>query len=124
MEYEVHYRDGIFEVATHGGGDVKVFQELLSETLDHPQWRPGEPILIDHSNLNAGPLTVDGMAQLADMIQLARNELGSSRMAILAPGDLEYGLGRMWQVFVENKWDGEARIFRSREDAVRWLNGD
>ena len=124
MEYEIHQRSGFVEVVTHGDGDVEVFQELLNEALRHPDWKPGTPILIDHSDLNAGPLTIDGMKRLADMIHAARGELGSSCMAILVPEDLEYGLGRMWQVYVEDKWNGTCEIFRSREDAVGWLMPD
>ena len=124
MEYEIHQRNGFVEVVTHGDGDVEVFQEILNEVLRHPDWRPGTPVLIDHSDLNAGPLTVDGMKSLADMIHDARVELGSSRMAILVSEDLEYGLGRMWQVYIEGKWNGASEIFRSREDAVGWLMHD
>ena len=124
MEYEIHQHNGFVEVVTHGDGDVEVFQEFLNEVLRHPDWKPGFPILIDHSDLNAGPLTVDGMRKLADMINAAAVELGSSRMAILVPGDLEYGLGRMWQVYIEGRWSGTSEVFRSREDAVDWLTHD
>ena len=41
-------------------------------------------------------------------------------MAIVAPRDLEYGLSRMWQAFVEdNGW--ETMVFRSREQAEEWV---
>ncbi|MCP4573515.1 MAG: hypothetical protein GY838_14250 [bacterium] len=121
MEYEIHQRSGFVEVVTHGDGEAKVFQELLSEVLARPEWKPGVPVLIDHSDFNAGPLTVGEMSALADMIGNVRVELGSSRMAILVVRDLEFGLGRMWLAFVEDKWSGTSDIFRSREDAVCWL---
>lgn len=121
MEYEIHRGDDFVELVTHGDGDAAVFQALLREALEHESWKPGTSLLIDHSDLNAGPLTVREMATLADMIDAARAALGSSRMAIVAPNDLEFGLGRMWQVFVENRWDGKSMLFRSREEAVRWL---
>jgi hypothetical protein len=124
MEYEIHHRERFVEVVTHGDGEVEVFQEFLSEVLRHPDWKPGIPILIDHSDLNVGPLTVDGMMKLANMIDAARVELGSSRMAIFVPGDLGYGLGRMWQVYIEGKWDGASELFRSKEDALYWLTHD
>ena len=61
------------------------------------------------------------MMKLACMINDVRVELGSSRMAILVPGDLRYGFGRMWQIYIEGKWNGDSELFRSREDAVYWL---
>ena len=124
MEYEIRQHNGFVEVVTHGDGDVAVFQKFLNEVLRLPNWKPGFPILIDHSDLNARPLGVDGMQMLADMINASRVELGTSRMAILVPGDLEYGLGRMWQAYIEDKWNGASEVFRSRKNAVDWLNHD
>ena len=124
MEYEIHQRKGFVEVVTHGDGDVEVFQRIMNEAFSHPDWKPGVSILIDHSNFNAEPLTVDGMKTLAGMVSAARVELASSRMAIVVPGDLQYGLGRMWQVYIEDKWDGASEVFRSREDALGWLISD
>ena len=121
MEFEIHPRNGFIEAITHGDGDVAVFQQLLGGVLEHPDWEKGYGVLIDHSDLNTAPLTVGGMAALADMIKIARTDLGKSKMAIFVPDDLQYGLGRMWQVFVENKWDGASEIFRSKADAIRWL---
>jgi hypothetical protein len=121
MEYEIHPRQGFLEVVTHGDGDVEVFKKLLRDVLEHPDWKPGIPVYIDHSDLNPESLTVDGMVALAGMISAAKVELGPSRLAILAPGDLLFGIGRMWQVYVENEWDGSTEIFRSREDALSWL---
>ena len=124
MEYEIHQRNGFVEVVTHGDANVAVFQEFLNEVLRHQDWKPGYPILIDHSDFNAGPLTVDGMVKLANMIAAARAELGTSRMAIIVPGDLKYGLGRMWQVYIEGKWNGVSEVFRSREVGINWLLHD
>ena len=124
MEYDIQRRNGFVAVATHGDGEVEVFQEFLNEVLGHSDWKPGTPILIDHSDLNAGPLTTDEVKRLADMINIARFELGPSLMAVIVPGDLEYGLFRMWQVYIRDRWNGTCEILRSSEDAVGWLMHD
>ncbi|MGM0428259.1 MAG: hypothetical protein ACQEQ7_13590, partial [Thermodesulfobacteriota bacterium] len=31
---------------------------------------------------------------------------------------LEYGMGRIWEAFVEDKWDASEELFRSREEAI------
>lgn len=121
MEYEIHQREGFVEVVTHGEGATAVFQELLGEVLALREWKPGTPFLNNHSDLDAGPLTVSDISAIANMVAAARVELGSSRLAVLVSRDLEYGLARMWHVFVEDKWDGTSGVFRSREDAVVWL---
>ena len=57
LEYETHHHNEFVEIVTHGDGEEEVFQEFLDELLGHPHWKPGFPILIDYSGLNAGPLT-------------------------------------------------------------------
>ena len=121
MEYEIHLHAGFIEVVTHGGAEVAVFQEFLDEVLALKEWKPATPFLNDHSDLDAGPLTVNDISAIAEMFERAKVELGSSRLAVLVSRDLEYGLARMWNVFVEEKWDGIGQVFRSREDAVHWL---
>lgn len=47
-----------------------------------------------------------------------------SRFAIVAPGDLAYGLGRMYSVYRETdpRTTKEVRVFRTMEEAVSWLD--
>ncbi len=121
MDYEIYHNDDYAEVITHGDGAADGFRDLLKELCGHPRWKPGFPLLINHADLNAGTLTIPGMEVLADIVHTQKEALGMSRMAILVPGDLEYGMGRMWQVFVDNKWKGVSEVFRERGDALDWL---
>ena len=121
MEYEVHQRDRFVEVVTHGAATVTGFREFLDEMFALREWKPGTPVLVNHSDLRAGHLTADDIRAIAGLVMVARAEFGASRMAILVARDVEYGLARMWQAYVENKWDGDDQVFRSRDEAVRWL---
>jgi hypothetical protein len=49
---------------------------------------------------------------------------GSSRFAIVAPGDLAYGLGRMYGVYreIDQHSKKEVRVFRLLEEAIAWLD--
>jgi hypothetical protein len=51
--------------------------------------------------------------------------LASSRFAIVAPGDLAYGLGRMYGVYREQdrRSTKQVRVFRTMDEAVAWLDG-
>lgn len=56
-------------------------------------------------------------------------ELGVSRRggrtAVVAPGDLQFGLGRMSETFAEiESTPFSFCVFRSRQDAMRWLASD
>jgi hypothetical protein len=50
--------------------------------------------------------------------------VGQARCATVAPRDVQYGLVRMWEVFVEGRWDVIHQAFRSRDEAVSWLMND
>ena len=122
MKYEVRYDDEFFEVTTHGDAEPGGFEEFIDLLLGHEKWKPGTAFLVDHSELNAGPLTVAEVHNIADMCVRRRAQFGRARCALLVRRDLEYGLARMWEVFVEGKWDVTANLFRSRNEAILWLN--
>lgn len=78
-------------------------------------------MLVDHSDLNSGPLTMEEIRGLADLAAQAREVVGPARVAHVVSRDLEFGLVRMWELFVEQQWDARTRCFRSRDEAVAWL---
>ncbi len=124
MKYELNYREGFFEVKTYGDAEPGGIKEFLSSMLAHEKWKPGTPFLVDHSELSFGHLTVNEVRDIADVGARPRAELGQARSASVAPRDEQYGLIRMWEVFVEDRWDVIHRIFRSRDEAVSWLMND
>jgi hypothetical protein len=123
LKFNVQYCDGFFEVRTSGDGDVGKFRDLLETLVSHEKWKPGAPFLINHTKLNAAPLTTDDMRSIAKLNNQYSAKLGHAKCALLLTHDLEFGLGRMWEVFVENEWDVTEKLFKSREEAIKWLSG-
>lgn len=121
MEYKLLQHEGFVEVLTDGDADVSVFKEFMQEVLSLDSWKPGTPLLTNHTKLNSGPITIGQVHELASLAATLRAELGRTRMASLVGRDVEFGLARMWEVFVEDKWDGETHVFRERAAAVDWL---
>ncbi len=122
MHYTLEFKQGIFEVKTSGDADVIMFKEFIHEIVNHEKWLPGNPILVDHTDMNAGPLESNDLKKIADYCKKYSKSLGPAKCAILAARDLEFGIGRMWQVFVEiNVWDVTQQIFKTREKALEWL---
>jgi len=122
MKYELNYREGFFEVKTYGDAEPGGIKEFLNPMLAHEKWKPGTPFLVDHSELNFEHLTVNGVHEIASV--RARAELGQARCATVAPSDDQYGLIRMWEVFIDDRWDVIHEVFRSRDEAVSWLMND
>ena len=122
MHYRLVYDRGLFIGETSGDAVVETFRDLLDAMLDHDEWQPGTPWMHDHTDLNAAPLTVEGIQQIADLCAERRTRIGDGKCAIVLTADLEYGLGRMWAAYVESRWDAVTVIFRTRDEARAWLS--
>jgi hypothetical protein len=58
---------------------------------------------------------------IANAFSARRDKFGSTRFAIIVKDKLVFGLKRMWEAYVEDNWDAEAKVFRSRKDAMNWI---
>ncbi len=124
MKYELKYCEGFFELKTYGDAEPGGIKKFLAPMLVHVKWKAGTSFLVDHSELNFGHLTVNEVYDIADASVRPRAELGRARCATVAPSDEQYGLIRMWEVFVDGRWDVSHQVFRSRDEAVSWLMND
>ena len=122
MEYSLTYHDGFFDITTSGDAEAAPFEQILDDMLRHETWKPGSPYLHDHTDFNSGPLTIDDIRNIAYMCEARRDELGEAKCALVVARDLEFGLARMWGSLVDGKWDVEANVFRTRDEAIAWLN--
>jgi hypothetical protein len=123
MQFSARYHDGIFEVTTSGDANLQGFSDFVKVIFEHEEWKPGGRILCDHTELNAGPLTVDDVQDIANISRKYKAQFGNAKVATLVSRDLEYGMARMWEVFVESEvWDASEELFRDRDNAVAWLS--
>ena len=88
---------------------------------DPPEMEKCRFLLVDLTDAALAQISTDALKELAGLHSvLAEHTLTGMPVAVAAARDLECGLSRMWQVFVEeNGW--ETMVFRSRTEAVRWL---
>jgi hypothetical protein len=65
----------------------------------------------------------EGMHTLAELSARMDPSTGGGRFAIVAPLDLAFGLGRMYQTYRELSGSGtkQVGVFRSLAEALRWL---
>ena len=71
----------------------------------------------DVSNFDITPEGVRAAARIADLV-IERN--AQLRMAMVLPTDLEYGMGRMWQILT-SEGDEKIRIVRTMPEAMKWV---
>ena len=115
VPFEIDLDTGIVLETWTGTLTIEQVDECIQARHAHPDYDESTPRLVDLSEAR-GNLSPDEIHRLA-------GQHGSStyrgRCAFVAPGDLQYGLSRMFVAIV-----GSARpvaVFRSRERALRWL---
>ena len=82
-------------------------------------------LLLDHSKLKAGSLTIDTVRAIADISGQYSEQIGKAKIAIVVESDMDYGMTRMWETLVDinTDWFASDKLFRNRDEAMVWLKG-
>jgi hypothetical protein len=104
-------------------GFVKASGTLTADDLTNgmkrahqdPQFDPDLNVLLDYSEVTEWHVSTEFLRRVAGMRQLS----AKSRTAIWITEPLTYGMGRIYEAWVEK---GHVRIFTDRNEALRWLN--
>jgi hypothetical protein len=109
-------------VCTHTGTTSDAdFIRTYTSLFDDPEYEPGMSKLIDLREADSVGRTGKALTTIGDL--LTRQYEGSSvttRIAIVAPADLSFGLGRMYDMLT-NDAPQKVGVFRSVEQPVEWL---
>lgn len=111
-----HRRTLAFSGPIHDRDLLEAFEALLSADYD-----ASADDLIDLSAVTHMGVTSAGLHRLLAMYE-EREETGHrTRNAIIAPTDVLYGVSRMFQALHGDDKPDELEVFRSRDDALRWI---
>jgi len=106
-------------VETRAMGEVKD-ADLLEATdriATDPTFEAAFDQLVDLSAATGTEVSPRGLRELLDREPIFA---AGSRRAIIAPGDLGFGLARMFEMH-RGGAAGEVRVFRGRSEALGWL---
>jgi hypothetical protein len=125
MPFEYRIDHGCRIVLTEGRGtvtDPEVFA-YQRDVWSSPDLA-GYDELIDMSGVMQIVLpTAERVRQLADLAAAMDVSTAPARLAIVAPDDYAFGLGRMYSAFRETNPQStkQVAVFRSRANALQWL---
>jgi hypothetical protein len=86
-----------------------------------PHYDPTLHILVDLREARSGVRGTGALEQVADLIRSTHGgETGPTRIAIVAPTDISFGLGRMFEAFGSDSRCA-LDVFRDIQAAFRWL---
>jgi hypothetical protein len=123
MKWNVGYESELGIVRARQWDDFTLDDEFkfLETTVSDPHASQGAPLMFDYTQLvvtNIGSNDLEQISKrLGDLIQ----RIASKRIALLAATDLQYGLGRQFQIISESRIPTPIHVFRDEAAALTWL---
>lgn len=111
--------DNLVTLDLHGRIDLADATRILDEIMARPDIRSPNG-LIDTDGLTGLDLVAQDIRQIAEFAERADAVWAGGRWAVVAPRDLVYGMARMYQL-IRSGAPYEIEVFRTREEAHRWL---
>lgn len=96
---------------------------MYESILNSGDWKPAWCELADLSDARLDHLPTDFVHQQLGFFkrQYRRLSMIGARVAVWAPGDLSFGLARIYQTLTEDNEVEQFVVFRQRVDALEWL---
>ena len=78
-------------------------------------------LLSDFTGVHEFKVTLRGIRTAADIANRMYQENNNILLSAVLPKDLQFGLGRMWQVYAE-AGEHKTNLARTKEEALQWLH--
>jgi hypothetical protein len=116
ISYRIDKADRL--ITATGVGDVSFqdYRGVLAVMIEDPEFDPDFDRLWD---MREGHPTLSG-DEVRGIAKVVSKVVGGRRAAIVAPGDVAYGLARMYSVFLEDAGI-DVQPFRTLDEATAWL---
>jgi len=122
-KYEYNSSAQTIQATTDGIASTDELVAMVRRIAEMCEESPSANIIVDHSQLNAGTVTMDEVRTLSNVTVSLRDLIGKRKCAHIVDSDLQYGLVRAWEMMVEvgGYPELEMRVFRARKEALDWL---
>jgi hypothetical protein len=121
MPYSIQARPDHVEVVLSGRLNYETILGMLDElsVLAAAAQPERLKVLVDETDASPGLL---GPSEIRSWIaRWKRAELMQGRLSVIAPSPVMFGLNRMAQAISGAEVENHLRVFRNRDDAMRWL---
>jgi len=113
--------DGIVVAVLSGPISPEGYAAVANDIINLPGWNPNIRVLIDYTYLDLKDEIGDDAPTYAEALVPLKKAMGNARVACVNNRCVDFGLGRMFQVFVQEFTDLNFGIFYTFEEAMRWL---
>ena len=119
VTFRIDKEAGIVYTVIEGPVDTDELLRELDTLIKHPDFRPGLNGITDLRKSEMDTFTEDAQ-RVADFFIKHREQVGSSRTAIVLAGFVAYGMTRMFQAFADDS-SVETQIFQDMDEALEWI---
>lgn len=104
-------------------GDISFHEILdsLQEIHKKPDHKPAMDVLWDLTNASFGNITAEEIRQFATLVGEKWSDSPISKAALVAERVFDFGMARMYAIYLENKVSCKVEVFRKVEEALAWL---
>jgi hypothetical protein len=123
VDFEISFEPGrdLMVIRTSGPATVEDVAESMRARVQHPCWRPGLDVLIDHSALDTSGVDAKTVESLLRALEPYAGAVGSGRSALVVPNSITFGFARMFEALAQERLPRRYHVFRSLEEAEAWL---
>jgi hypothetical protein len=123
MDFKISFakEKGYFIIKTSGDTTPADVEASLKQALNSPNWRTGTHILYDSRLENLDNLSSDDVQLISLKFTQFNDKLKYSKIALVMTKDSAFGIARMWENFTEITASFKTNVFRSIEDAFKWI---
>ena len=123
MKYEINSDPdrSIFLILLTGKFDICDLEECYQTFLDHPDWQPGTDILWDTRQCFSDHLTAVDIQLVGKMTNKYKEKRGPGLAAWVVDREVDFGLGRMFEMINEGKIIYNFKVFRKYSEAEEWI---
>jgi hypothetical protein len=104
-----------------GPFSVSDARSLSSEVTESSNWKESNVVLVDDTDLDVGDVSASDVESMSRMMAELDGTVGMSRVAIVAPSDLQFGLARQFQIQAQSRTTAVFQVFRREDAAIGWL---
>jgi hypothetical protein len=123
IKYKIEPTKGVILTTVSGSVSVEDIITYLGEVFPHP--KRGQPYreIFDLRDADMFGVDMEGARQIAAFVEGYRSELESGMVALVAPRDFEFGMGRVIGAYLD-ELPFDFRVFRDSKDARAWIGLD
>ncbi len=121
MKYDISFENEFVLIILSGQISPLDYGLVAKDLVNSPLWKPNAPVLIDYSYIDLSSEIGHHAEHYAMAVAPYKDQLGDGRLACVNTNPADYGLGRIWQAFMQSMTSLEIGIFYTYEDAMCWL---